>query len=363
MTVLERELRILAEPAWRNRAENPYTYLLSKALMENGCTVRELTRLGRFCDHADIVHIHWPHPVLNTSILRAASRSLEKLLGLTVQKLRGAVIVWTVHNIHAHDQKSMLLERVVMGAVVRLIDGAIFLAEGSCGEAFRAMPVLAKKPHTVIPHGMYEAPPSAPQNSRDARSLFGIDGEGAVIGFFGDIKHYKGLDILLGAFEELPAGGATLFVAGIFRAASDYARDQRARMQSLTQRGHRIVFLERRLNDDELAAAIRASDLTVLPYRESVNSGFALFALGLGARIVTSDAPAFRVLEGELGSYWVRPARGASLPVAISEALNQTRMPEDDARLASFCEGRSWLSIGRMTKNFYKTLQDRGRSP
>jgi glycosyltransferase involved in cell wall biosynthesis len=361
MTACERELRILAEPAWRNKAENPYTYLLSKALTDNGCSVRELTRRGRFFDHADVVHIHWPQPVLNKSIFRAAARSLEKLLGLTILKLRGAVIVWTVHNVHAHDQRSLLLEKIVMGAVVRLVDGAIFLAEGSCGEAFRAMPVLAKKPHAVIPHGMYEAPPNAPRNIREVRSLFGIDSDSAVIGFFGDIKPYKGLDVLLDAFAEIPPCKATLLVAGIFRASEGYAREQRARMQSLTQQGHCIAFHERRLADDELAAAIRASDLTVLPYRESVNSGFALYVLGLGARIVTSDVPAFQALEAELGTYWVRPTPAASLAAAIAEALDRSSTAQDDARLACFCGERSWLSIGRMTKGFYEDLRRRGR--
>jgi pyruvyltransferase len=361
MTVGQRAFRILAERAWRT--ENPYNYLLSKALTENGCSVGEMTRHARLFDCADVVHIHWPQPGSRESLLRALFRSLERVLELTIQKMRGAVIVWTIHNIRGHDQKHRLLEAAVISAVVRLIDGAIFLGEDSCDEAFRAMPVLAKKPHTIIPHGMYEVPEGTPPSSREARSMYGFDQDGAVIGFFGDIKPYKGLDTLLDAFAEILPGQATLFVAGVFRASKDYARELRSRIASLVEKGHRIAFLERRLGDKELAAAIKASDVVVLPYRESVNSGFALFVLGLGGRIVTSGAPGFRSLEAELGNYWVRPARDGSLHVAIGEALSRNPTPHDDARMAAFRNVRSWPSIARLTIGFYSRLRDGHRTP
>jgi len=347
-------MRILASPARRNRAANPYNFLLSEALTAQGCEVVDLDGpafsrwdIFRAKGRWDVFHIHWPQNYAKS--IRGVFVLFVRLL---VQRIKGAKIVWTAHNLHDHDAKNPFLERVLMSFVARLIHGVIFLSPSSRPAAYEQMPTLRQKPHAIIPHGLYGV--RSGNTRAQSLSQFGLPQKGAVVGFLGDIRAYKGLDLLLDAFAKIAPGRMTLFIAGVF-ADAEYEKTARDRLSSLLEEGHSVVFHEGRLDHEALADAIRACGLVALPYRKSSNSGLALLVLENQVRIIASDLPVFRELERELGSNWVRIADSCASSDELISALEPTDTG-DVERLNSFVAARSWTEIGRATIEFYRQL-------
>lgn len=352
-------MKVLASPARRNKHQNPFNFLLAEALSAEGCEVVELDRRNSLFGRFDIVHVHWPQGEARGRLPRAMGRSALLLLRLAVQRVKGARIVWTVHNVHAHDQENPSIERALMHRVVRLVHGVIFLSVSSREAAYADMPELASKPFAVIPHGLYGE--RSKKSRGEARARLGLPPESRVLGFLGDIRPYKGLDGLLDAFAATPPGHLTLFVAGIFP-DKPYGVAMEARLADLAAEGHAIVFRRERLDDAALVDAIRASDAVALPYRAIWNSGLATLVLENGGRIIASDAPVFRELQEELGADWVHVADGVLTADMLTAAV--ARRPDAGSpAIEAFRAARSWSRIGDETVAFYLRLGAARRQP
>ncbi len=348
----ERPLTVFGSPARRNRAANPYNYLLSEALAAKGCDVSELTRRNGVLGAADVIHIHWPQGYAKGPALKALQKSFELVLRLAIQRLRGAAVIWTAHNVHAHDQNRPRLERLLMGAVTRLVSGVIYLGDSSRAPVEAAYPALRSKPWTVIPHGLYGDLYSSDQTPAQAREAFGLTPDERVIGFIGDIRAYKGLDLLIEAFAQLPPSAATLFVAGALPTDDDeHASAVRDGLARLSRTGHRVVAVDQRLGNKEMVEAIRASDVAAFPYRRVANSGLAMLVLEHGGRLLTSDCPLFHELRAEAGADLVLVADKGFTGDALEAALaaKPSSMAIDDFRRT-----RAWSTIAERTVEFYR---------
>lgn len=351
-----RRLLVFARPGRGNRRSNPYTFLLSEALTRCGCDIRELTRRNGVFGRPDVVHIHWPQSEVLGNFVLASYKFGWMVLRLLVQRLRGTAIVWTVHNLDAHDQNNRQLEALLMAIVTRLVSGTVYLSPSSRDAAFRKWPRLAAKPSALIPHGLYEDALREGDTPQSARQAFGLHETRPVIGFLGDIKPYKGMDRILKSFAELNPGEATLFIAGSFLAPADYAAEQRQAIQALRAAGHEIVFHEGRLDDRQLALAIKACTVNALPYKQITNSGFAMLVLGYQGRILAGDAPVFRELQAEVGDAWLSCVDGHWTGKVLRSALEVDPTAEDLERMAAFRSRRDWQVIAAATADFYRRL-------
>lgn len=293
-------MRILALPARCNRRKNPYNAVLADELEGLGWSVEEATIRSAVATRADIVHIHWPQAPASERLPLALRRAAGLLLLLIVQKAKGARIVWTIHNVRSHELKRPRFEKLLMRAVVRLLDGFIVLNRHTPDAAIAAFPPLRRLPSALVPHFIYGGSyPPAP--SRDeARSRFGLPSDLPVVGFVGELKRYKGLDRALAALQETPPGSMTGFIAGAFRDGGEAARVRQI-VADARACGRDIRLHEGFLDDARLISAIAACDLLLLPYASASNSGFAILAAEHGTAMLLADTPIFRDLAEELG--------------------------------------------------------------
>jgi len=113
-----------------------------------------------------------------------------------------------------------------------------------------------------------------------------------VFGLVGHLRAYKGLDELLDAFEALAAlppdaRRRRLLIAGT--PGADPSIDAllgRARVHP------DVVVDARRIPAEELSIPLRASDVIVLPYGSSLNSGALLLALSFGRPVIAAGLAA-----------------------------------------------------------------------
>lgn len=348
-------MKVHAYPGRSNRAWNPYTYLLTAALEAQGVEVIDPVGTQRVLDRADIVHVHWPQkPAVARRLPIALYQTTRSLFEWAAQRAQGARIVWTVHNVHSHERTHPLLERILMWIFVRMIGGAIFLSESTRQAAYREMPSLRGKPSVIIPHGVYGDYYVRERTPEQTRAALGL-GDGPVLGFLGEIKPYKGLDLVLQAFERTEDPDITLLIAGRF-SDKRYGAAMRQKIETLRGMGKAIIFKEGRVSDQELVETIAAIDLVALPYKVVWNSGFALLALETGAPILTTDEPIFVELEKELGPEWVQPVRGGIGDAALKVVRKAQMSPQALTKLDTFRRSRAWDGLARDTLTFYQGL-------
>jgi glycosyltransferase involved in cell wall biosynthesis len=227
----------------------------------------------------DVVHVQWlPRPELD----RRWARRLRQPAVLTahdvVPRRDRALAVW--------PEVLGLFDRVVVhsqAAVERLrklgVDGAV-----------------------RIPHPVFEAPrPVAPPS-------------GQTLLFFGLIRDYKGLDVLVRAMAEMPS--ARLVVAGD---PVDPAEPARALARELGVDG-RIEWQLRFVPDGEVPELMARAAAVVLPYRELDSSGVLATAIGYRRPVVVTDVGSLGEQVREFGAGEVVPPGD---PTALAEACNR----------------------------------------
>ena len=108
---------------------NPYTALLSDSISRAGGKVREFSVRTLLFGQIDIWHIHWPDRALTADTYFRILLKFVIVCGLiTIARIRGIRIVWTVHNIQSHGRTHPHLERVLMWWLSHNLSGVVTLS-------------------------------------------------------------------------------------------------------------------------------------------------------------------------------------------------------------------------------------------
>jgi glycosyltransferase involved in cell wall biosynthesis len=193
----------------------------------------------------------------------------------------------------------------------------------------------------VIPHGALThlaEPPTGPPPFQT---------ESPVALFFGLLRPYKGLDVLLEAWRGIE--GAELWIVGMPR--FDVAPLSEAAPSS-------VRFVPRFVPDAELPAYFRRADLVVLPYLEADQSGVLFTALAFGKPLLLSDVGGFPEIAATGAARTVPAGKSAALREALRELLgDQARLAEMASNARAAAAGPySWEAVARAHLKLYERL-------
>ena len=166
-----------------------------------------------------------------------------------------------IHNLVPHEKR--FFDDAFNRFFLSHYDGFIVLSE-SVKQA-----VLAQKPGAltrVLKHPSYQQF-GKKMDKQHARQEIGIDANKKTILFFGLIRDYKGLDILLEAFSKMDDAFQLLIAGEVYgeRKVYDGLIEQSKNKQ--------VYFFDQFIPSDKVAFYFSASDLCVLPYRTATQSG------------------------------------------------------------------------------------------
>ena len=202
--------------------------------------------------------------------------------------------------------------------------------------------------HT-IPHGAFDYLTTQPEEKPLPPELAAV--EGPVILCFGVLRPYKGVDVLIEAFDGIE--GAELWVVG--RPWMD-VEPLRAAAASV---GGAVRFVDRFVAEDELPAYFRRADVVALPYRDIDQSGVLYTALAFGKAIVASAIGGFaEVAEDHQALVPVPPGDPAALHGALAELVaDPAARIAQEARAAAAAAGPySWDEAARLTLGLYREI-------
>jgi glycosyltransferase involved in cell wall biosynthesis len=301
--------------------------------------VPDMLRYRRAARTADVVHFQW--------------LTVQQLDGRLLPGGRGAQargrppLVLTAHDVLPREGGAR--RRAAQRRLYEHFDALVVHSDHGRARLTQELGVDAARVH-VIPHGAFAH--LAEQSAGEHPLAFGepaapFQTDKPVVLFFGLLRPYKGLDVLLDAWKGIE--DAELWIVGMPR--MDISSLRAAAKPS-------VHFVPRFVSDAELPGYFRRADLVVLPYRESEQSGVLFTALAFGKPVLVSDVGGFAELAAAGAARAVPPGDASALHGALVELLG------DRAALAALAQRAralaagdyAWETIARRTLALYESL-------
>jgi len=245
-------------------------------------------------------HAHAERAVFNIPTPLHAIPYLVILWAMGSTPVRQAV----VHNVEPHE--AGILDRPLMSLLLQRFD--VVIVHNS--PALEAAQRLGVAPEALIIRSL-----PSPWPERKALKKSRTRGDQTRLLFFGTIRSYKGLDILLRALKDVPS--ASLLIAG------EFWSDKTSVQQMIEELGlaDRVTIQARYVPESELESVFGASDVLVLPYRSGTGSIVRELGFSFGLPVIaTSVGSIAEGIEHDQNGFVVEPGNAVALRSALSTA-------------------------------------------
>lgn len=336
--------------------DNPYTELLYRSVVSTGYDVVGVTTVDKFeraiadLGAGDVIHVQWTNQVAQNG--RDAEDAWQRVRLFqritTAAKKRGVALIWTVHNAIPHGTVHLEQEVALCRYLVDSAD-AVHVMNPATAAAVSDLYAIPAEKTVVIPHCSYLGVYPQALTRAEARERAGLGETDTAILFLGQMRPYKGLDLLLPAIDRLGEGRGdlVLMLAGKTNPADAAAIDE------LIPQNVRVIRHHAHIDDNDLQQWFRAADVVALPYRKILNSGSAMLAATFGVPVLLPDQPHLRAMFDD--QPWVHffadDLDGASLERALATVQPLTVPDVDSLRFASE------LSPAGMATGFQEMLE------
>lgn len=182
----------------------------------------------------------------------------------------GTKVVSVLDNVIPHEPHCW--DKWFIRYFVRSVDRFVAMSDSVRNDClkFISKKHAASQPVALCPHPLYDNF-GAPVPKDEARRQLGIDQDAVCLLFFGFIRDYKGLDLLMKAYADprFANKNVRLVVAGEFyNNGAQYTELE----QQLGLKG-KIDWRTRFIPDDQVRVYFSAADLIVQPYKTATQSG------------------------------------------------------------------------------------------
>ena len=218
-------------------------------------------------------------------------------LGSVGRKLKKALpeckVVAILDNVIPHEPH--FFDRSFTSWFLKGTDGCVTMCAEVEQDLLRLSP---DKKHIVLHHPVYSHFGQRLERSEAVKRL-GIKSDNSRnLLFFGLIRDYKGLDVLIRAFSLLDDGDYNLVIAG-----EPYGSfDKYQAMIDACPRKENIYLFPDYIRDSEVKNYFSACDLTVLPYKSATQSGISAISNHFELPMVVTDVGGLREAVGDSGT-------------------------------------------------------------
>jgi glycosyltransferase involved in cell wall biosynthesis len=275
----------------------------------------------------DVVHVQWlARPELDVRWLRRVARARPTVL--------------TAHNARPRRTRAHGAWRESLTTVARVVVHSRQAVDTLAGLG------IARGKIVRIPHAVFDVPGTPAADPPSGHTLL----------FFGLIRRYKGLDVLVSALPEIErrVPDVRLVVAGDPLEPVEPVRELAASLGVADVIEWRLGFVP----EPEVAPLVAAAAAVVLPYREIESSGVLALALGHGRPAVVSDLGAVGDAVREFGAGRAVPAED---PRALARACVELLTNPDELRRAfegalAARSALTWEEAARAHERLYDEL-------
>jgi len=218
-------------------------------------------------------------------------------------------VICIFDNVIPHEKRPG--DNILTRYFTKSIDGAIVMSQTVLNDlkGFRD-----DIPVTLSPHPLFDSY-GTPVTRKEALEKLNLDADDSFLLFFGFIRAYKGLDLLIEAFSDkrLRNRRLKLIIAG------EFYEDETPYKELIKKNklDSEVIFFNHFIKDNEVPLFFSLADLVVQPYKTATQSGVTQIAFYFEKPMLVTDVGGLReiVPDGKCG-YVVKPEPGF-----IAEAL------------------------------------------
>ncbi|MDZ4793658.1 MAG: glycosyltransferase [Bacteroidota bacterium] len=232
-----------------------------------------------------------------------------------VRKNRHTKIICLADNVIPHEKR--IGDKPFTRYFLKSCDAFITMSEKVLGDlrlSQKTHRVLQTKPAKLVSHPLYDNFGSIISQT-EAREHLGLPKEEKIILFFGFIRKYKGLDLLLEAMadERIKKSGIKLVVAG------EFYEDEKKYQEQIDRLGIReeLILRTNFIPDSDVKYYLCAADAVIQPYRNATQSGVSPLAYHFEKPMIVTNVGGLPALvpDGKAGLVT------APNPEAIAESI------------------------------------------
>ncbi len=209
-----------------------------------------------------------------------------------------------------------------------------------------------RKPFAFLPHPIFENF-GIPVPSDQAKKELNIHHSGGLVLFFGLIRAYKGLDLLLEAFskQQIKDLNLKLIIAGEFY-------DKKEKYSALIEKlgiQNSILIEDAFIPNSRVPLYMSAADVLVQPYRHATQSGVSPLAMHFNLPMIVTDVGGLKemVSDGKTGLVVQPTADG--IANGLIEYFNRGKS-EFEQNIPAFKKQFSWESMYEGIMKLYQSL-------
>jgi D-inositol-3-phosphate glycosyltransferase len=208
---------------------------------------------------------------------------------------------------------------------IKACDGFVTMSKAVMGDLEKLTNTTHKK---YLLHPLYTSF-GEKLNKLEARKLLGLPEEKQLVLFFGLIRNYKGLDMLLEAMSELKFNSnINLVIAG------EFYEDKQPYLDLIKKYGieNQVILHGKFIANEDVKLYFSAADLVALPYRTATQSGVTQVSFHFEVpTLVTNVGGLGEIIPDKVAGYVVEP-NGKAIAEGIKDYFENNKMP-------SFTEG------------------------
>ncbi len=234
-----------------------------------------------------------------------------------IKKNRHTRIVCIADNILPHEKR--FADRWFTKYFIKPVDAFITMSE----KVMSDLRLFTKdKPAKQVAHPLYDNF-GEKISRKEAREQLKIDNDDLIILFFGFIRKYKGLDLLLDAMKLIPStsgkGNIRLLIAGEFY---DDKKKYDEQIDSLGIRDRLILHTDF-IPDNEVKNYLCAADVLIQPYRNATQSGVTPLAYHFELPMIVTNVGGLPALVPDNKAGLVAEPTATSLAQKIMEYFDK----------------------------------------
>ena len=281
----------------------------------------------------DLVITHFWHPYLGPALGQ-------------VLKNAGGKNISIVHNLFPHERK--FGDHGLIKKFIANTEKYIALSK----KVEDDLKALASEEHILrTPHPVYDNY-GAKLDKKEALQHLGLSADHEYILFFGLIRAYKGLDLLLDAYANFCEGNkkVKLLIAGEFYDKQDKYLDQINRLGIKDS----IILHDHFIPNDQVKYYFSACDLVAQTYHRATQSGIMQIAIQFEKPLLVTDVGGLsEIIEDQKHGY-ITEVNSEAITEALKDFFSDEKKRETFANnLSSLKEAYSWPSFYKQIQSFY----------
>ncbi|MCB0380923.1 MAG: glycosyltransferase [Flavobacteriales bacterium] len=219
-------------------------------------------------------------------------------------------IIGLIHNIIPHEKR--IGDNFLSSYFTKQVHGFIAMSDS----VVKDLKIFTDKPITLTPHPLYDNFGDI-RSKAEAKKLLGLAPEFNYLLFFGIIRKYKGLDILLNAFadERLSNKNLKLLIAG------EFYEDNTEYFNIIKEKNltDDVIISDAFIPNTAVANYFCAADMVVQPYKHATQSGVTQIAYHFNKPMLVTDVGGLKEIVPNNVVGYVTQANSKSVADAIND--------------------------------------------